>query len=174
MTKVILVDERDKEIGVEEKLKAHIEGKLHRCFSIFVFNSQGELLLQKRTKTKYHSGGLWSNTCCSHPEPNRNLKEEAKRRLKEEMGIDCDLKEVFSFIYQAKVKAKKGYLTEYEFDHVFVGKFDGNPKINPEEAEDWKWEKPDKTKKDIEENPEKYTSWFKMIFERVLKTQPKY
>jgi len=173
MIQVILVDKDDKEIGTEEKLKAHQEGKLHRCFSIFVFNLKGELLLQKRAKEKYHSGGLWSNTCCSHPEPNRNLKQEAKRRLKEEMGIDCDLEEIFSFIYKAKVKAKKGYLIEYEFDHVFIGKFDGTPEPNPEEVEDWKWIKPEELKKDVKENSQKYTEWFRIILDKVLKRSKK-
>lgn len=161
---IILVDEKDNEVGTGEKMQVHQAGLLHRCFSIFIFNSKGELLLQKRAKSKYHSGGLWSNTCCSHPRPNQNLKEEAKRRLKEEMGIDCDLKEIFSFIY----KAKLGNLIEYEFDHVFFGKFDGNPKPNKREVEDWKWINPKELKKDIKENPQKYTFWFKKILNKVL------
>lgn len=165
MIDVIIVDKNDNQIGTEEKIAAHQKGLLHRCFSIFLFNSKGELLLQKRAKGKYHSGGLWSNTCCSHPEPNQNLKKEAQRRLKEEMGIEIDLEEVFTFIY----KAKLGDLTEYEFDHVFFGEFDGNPKPIPEEAEDWKWIKAEELKKDIKENPEKYTHWFKLILNRALK-----
>jgi len=166
MTRVILVDENDNEIGIEEKIKAHREGKLHRCFSIFLFNKKGELLLQKRAKSKYHSPGLWSNTCCSHPRPGRDLKDEAKRRLKEEMGIvECDLKEVFSFTYNLKV----GDLIEHEFDHVFLGTFEGNPKPNPEEAESWKWVNLIELKKDIKENPGKYTAWFKIILDRLLK-----
>jgi isopentenyl-diphosphate delta-isomerase len=167
LKKVILVDEKDSEVGVGEKLKVHQEGKLHRAFSIFIFNSKREMLLQKRAKSKHHSGGLWTNTCCSHPEPNKNLKSEAKRRLKEEMGIDCDLKEIFSFVY----KANLGNLTEYEFDHAFVGKFDGTPILNKEEAEDWKWIKPEELKRDIKENPEKYTYWFKLILDKVLKVK---
>ncbi|MBZ9578740.1 isopentenyl-diphosphate Delta-isomerase [Patescibacteria group bacterium] len=168
MIKVILVDKKGNRIGVEEKIKAHLDGKLHRAFSIFIFNSKGELLIQKRAKSKYHSGGLWSNTCCSHPRPNQNLKEEAKRRLREEMGIDCDLKEIFSFIYKVKVKAKMGYLIEYEFDHVFLGKFNGDPKPNKKEVKGWKWINPDELKKDMKENPERYTYWFKLILERAL------
>jgi isopentenyl-diphosphate delta-isomerase len=164
MTKVILVDKKDNQIGVEEKRKAHLKGKLHRAFSIFIFNKKGEILLQKRAKSKYHSAGLWSNTCCSHPGENQNLKEEAKRRLKEEMGIECDLKEIFSFIYKAKV----GNLIEHEFDHVFLRKFNGNPRPNKYEVEDWKWINPLKLKKDIKENPERYTYWFKLILEKVL------
>lgn len=165
MVQVILVDEKDNQIGVEEKIAAHKKGKLHRCFSIFIFNSKGKLLIQKRAKSKYHSGGLWTNTCCSHPRPNHDIKKEAQKRLTEEMGIDTDLKEIFSFIY----KAKLGDLTEYEFDHVFVGKFDGAPRPNEEEAEDWKWVKPEDLKIDVREHPEKYTYWFKLVLDRVLK-----
>ena len=173
MIKVILVDKKGNQIGIEEKIKAHFKGKLHRAFSIFIFNSKGKLLLQKRAKSKYHSGGLWSNTCCSHPRPNRNLKEEAERRLKEEMGINCDLKEVFSFIYKVKVKAKKGNLIEHEFDHVFLGKFDKNPKPKKREVEDWKWANIEQLKKDIKENPERYAYWFKLILEKVLTKKEK-
>lgn len=164
MTYVILVDKKDKEIGREEKLKAHQEGKLHRAFSVFIFNKKGELLLQKRAEAKHHSGGLWSNACCSHPRPGFDLKGEAKKRLKEEMGIETCLKEVFSFIYKAKV----GDLIEHEFDYVFVGKFDGEPKPDKSEAEDWKWLNEKDLKKDIKESPEKYTFWLKIIAHRQL------
>lgn len=160
--KVILVNEKDHEIGTEEKIKAHKEGKLHRAFSIFIFNKKGELLIQKRAKSKYHSGGLWSNTCCSHPRPGEDLKEAANRRLKEEMGIETDLKEVFSFIY----KAKLGDLIENEFDHVFFGQFEGTPKPDRKEVEDWKWIKISTLKKDIKKNPKKYTFWFKAILKK--------
>ena len=167
MTKkeVILVDKKDNQVGTGEKLEIHQEGKLHRAFSIFIFNSKGELLLQRRAGRKYHSGGLWTNTCCSHPDPGESLGKTARRRLKEEMGIDCDLREIFSFIY----KAKLGNVIEHEFDHVFWGKFDGSPKINLEEAEDWKWIEPKELKKDIKKHPENYTFWFKMILNRALK-----
>ena len=166
MVKVILVDEKDNEIGIEEKIKVHREGKLHRSFSIFIFNRKGELLIQKRAKSKYHSPGLWSNTCCSHPRPTKNLEDEVKKRLKEEMGIvKCGLKEVFNFIYNVKT----GDLIEHEFDHVFLGTFDGKPKPNPKEAEDWKWINKKELKKDIKENPGKYTAWFKIILDKVLK-----
>lgn len=167
MTKneVVLVDKKDNQVGKGEKLKIHQEGKLHRAFSIFIFNSKGKLLLQKRAKGKYHSSGLWSNTCCSHPKPNQDLKNEAKRRLKEEMGIECDLREIFSFIYGKDF----GDLTEHEFDHVFIGKSDGGPKPNPEEAEDWKWITPEDLRRDVKENPEKYTFWFKLILNKVIK-----
>ncbi len=168
MNQIILVDEKDNQIGVEEKLKAHLEGKFHRAFSVFVFNSKGELMLQKRAQTKYHSGGLWSNTCCSHPRPDKDITEEAKTRLKEEMGIDCELKEAFSTSYNVKVDSQTGKLMEHEFDHIFIGLSDDSPELNPEEAEDWKWINPNELKKDIEENPEKYTPWFKLILERTL------
>jgi len=161
---IILVDEKDNEVGVGKKLKVHREGKLHRAFSIFIFKSKGDLLLQKRASGKYHSSGLWTNTCCSHPRPNELLAKAAHRRLREEMGIDCELKEIFSFVY----KANLGDLTEYEFDHVFIGKFDGNPILNEEESEDWKRMKPEELKVDVKENPEKYTYWFKLILDRVL------
>ena len=166
MEKVILVDKNDKEIGREDKIKAHREGKLHRAFSIFLFNKRGELLIQKRAKSKYHSPGLWSNTCCSHPRPDRELEDEVKRRLKEEMRIvEYDLKEVFSFTYNLKV----GDLIEHEFDHVFWGTFEGNPKPDPAEVESWKWVNLIELKKDIKENPGKYTAWFKLILDRVIR-----
>jgi len=168
MNQVILIDEKDNQIGVEEKLKAHTDNRFHRAFSIFVFNSKGELMLQKRAKTKYHSGGLWSNTCCSHPRPDKDITEEAKIRLKEEMGIDCELKEAFSTSYKVKVDSQIGDLVEHEFDHIFIGFFEGEAKLNPEEAEDWKWIDPEELKKDLEENPEKYTPWFKLILDRTL------
>ncbi len=161
-TKVILVDKADKKIGLEEKIKAHLRGKLHRAFSVFIFNKKGELLIQKRAKSKYHSGGLWANTCCSHPRPGENLKKTAKSRLKEEMGIYPSLKEVFSLVYKAKV----GNLIEYEFDHIFFGRFDGEPKPNKKEVEDWKWISLEELKRDIKENPEKYAAWFKIILKK--------
>lgn len=164
MSKIILVDKNDRKIGVAEKLRVHQEGKLHRAFSIFIFNSKGEMLIQKRAKNKYHSGGLWTNACCSHPGPGKNLKQEAEKRLKEEMGINAKLDEVFSFTY----KANFGDLTEYEIDRVFFGNFDASPKINKEEAEGWKWLKPDDLKKDVKTNPEKYSFWFKKILDKVI------
>jgi isopentenyl-diphosphate delta-isomerase len=163
-SEVILVDKEGKEIGKGEKLKVHQEGKLHRAFSIFIFNKKGELLLQKRAKSKYHSPCLWSNTCCSHPRPGFDIKEEAKKRLKEEMGIETDLKEIFSFTYKAKV----GGLIEHEFDYVFIGKFDGNPKPSKKEVEAWKWISWNFLKSEIKENPEKYTPWLKIILNKVF------
>jgi isopentenyl-diphosphate delta-isomerase len=167
---VIIVDENDNEVGVKEKMEAHKEGRLHRAFSIFIFNSKGELLIQKRSRSKYHSGGLWSNTCCSHPKPGESIGDAAHRRLREEMGFDCDLKEVFHFIYRANLNNE---LTEYELDHVFIGRYDGEVNPNPSEVEDWKWVNINDLKKDMEQNPNKYTVWFKIALNRVVSLIPK-
>ena len=167
---VILVDSVGREIGIEEKLKAHREGKLHRAFSIFIFNSLGELLLQKRSETKYHSGGLWTNTCCSHPRRGESESSAAKRRLVEEMGFDCELTELFSFIYHTELEND---LFEHELDHVFVGHYDGQPVPNPDEVDDWKWMEIDRLKGDVVENPNHYTYWFKLILDRVLEQYDK-
>ena len=166
MEKVILVDENDKETGVEEKIKAHKDGKLHRAFSIFVFNQKGELLLQRRAKEKYHSGGLWSNACCGHPRPNELLEVAAHRRLKEEVGFDCVLVhlETTCFIYKVKINN----LFENEYDHIFVGKFNQDPRPNPQEVEDYQWIDQEKLKKDILANPDKYTYWFKLMVNKVI------
>ena len=161
---ILTVDENDKVIGKEEKIKTHQLGKLHRAFSIFVFNSKGELLLQRRAKTKYHSGGLWTNTCCSHQRFDETLEKAIHRRLKEEMGFDCELKEIFSFIY--KVKFDNG-LFEHEYDHVFIGKFDGKPNPNPEEVDEWKWVDLEELKGDIRENPDNYTYWLKVSIDKI-------
>lgn len=162
---IILVDENDKEIGFGEKLKVHQEGKLHRCFSIFVFNSYGQMLIQKRAKTKYHSGGLWTNTCCSHPGKGEALESAAHRRLKEEMGFDCDIKEAFSFIYKAKLDHE---LFEHEYDHVFIGKFNREPVLNSEEADDYKCVYLNDLKKNIKRCPDDYTIWFKIAMEKIF------
>ncbi|RLI98564.1 MAG: isopentenyl-diphosphate delta-isomerase [Candidatus Aenigmatarchaeota archaeon] len=164
--RVILVDEDDNEKGTEEKMKAHEGGgRLHRAFSIFIFNDNGEMLLQKRASSKYHCGGLWTNTCCSHPRPGESLEEAAHRKLKQEMGFDTGLEEVVSFVYRASFE---NGLTEHELDHVFVGRYKGDPELNPEEAEDFRWMKPQDVKKDVEENPDKYTPWFKIILNKVI------
>jgi len=160
MEKVILVNKKDEQIGIEEKLKAHRQGKLHRCFSVLIFNSKGELLIQQRAKSKYHSPGLWANTCCSHPRPGEDLKTAVKRRLKEEMGIKAsNLKEFFTFIYKAKI----GNLIEHELDHVFAGKFNGKPKPNKKEVQDFKWVNLQELKRDMKKYPRKYAFWFKRI-----------
>lgn len=161
---VQLVDQNDKPVGVMEKLEAHLQAKLHRAISIFVFNSKGELLLQKRAPHKYHSGDLWTNTCCSHPRPNESNIDAANRRLQEEMGLTCDLNHQFSFSYKA---ALDNDLTEHEFDHVFFGVTDTLPLINLNEASAWKYMSLAQTEKLLTENPTIFTEWFKIIFGRV-------
>jgi|GEM_PF-682199 len=158
--RTILVDRRDRPIGTREKIKTHQEGRLHRAFSILIFNKDGKILIQKRAKDKYHSGGLWANTCCSHPRPNETFDEGTHRRLKEEMGIDAPLERIFSFIY--KHRFDNG-LTENEFDHVFVGISDKKPKPNRDEAEEIKWVDFEWLLADIRANPDDYTPWFKII-----------
>ncbi len=160
MEHVILVDEYDNEIGTMEKMEAHQKGLLHRAFSVLIYNSKGELLLQKRAQTKYHSGGLWTNTCCSHPYPEESIFQAAQRKLKQEMGIELETKFAFKFTYKTPLDNN---LTEHEVDHVLIGLYDGQPKLNPIEAEDWKFEKSETVKGDMMINPERYTYWFKAI-----------
>jgi len=162
---VILVDQDDKHLGIAEKMWAHRQGLLHRAFSIFVLNSYGQLLIQKRAIAKYHSGGLWTNTCCSHPRPEESIIAAADRRLKEEMGFSCELTEIFTFTYNS---ALDHGLIEHEYDHVLLGKFDGEPSLNPAEAEDWKWIELDKLKADLTSHPELYTFWLKDCFDKFL------
>ena len=162
--RLILVDDKDNEIGIEEKMEAHRQGKLHRAFSIFVFNSKKQMLLQKRAVKKYHSGGLWTNTCCSHPQPNEGTEEAAHRRLKEEMGFDCDLTKVTSFIYKSDFG---NGLTEHEFDHVFIGFFDGDIVPNKDEVDEFKFVDINELKNDIGNNPESYTTWFRIAMDKV-------
>lgn len=162
---IILVDASDKQVGVAGKLEAHQKGQLHRAFSVFVFNPAGQLLLQRRALSKYHSGGLWTNTCCSHPRAGELTHDAAVRRLKEEMGFTCPLREVFSFTYSTNFSDG---LIENEFDHVFVGEWEGKPSPDPEEVEEWKWIEPDVLKKDAEEHPEKYSYWLKVALPKVL------
>jgi farnesyl-diphosphate farnesyltransferase len=162
---VVLVNEKDEVVGVEEKIKTHQLGVLHRAFSIFIFNSEGLLLLQKRTRTKYHSKGLWSNTCCGHPRLNETTQQASRRRLREEMGFDCKMKEVFQFVYRAKLD---GGLIEHEYDHVFVGEFEGDPLPDKNEVDDWKWINLAALNLDLQNNPEIYTCWFKIALDRLL------
>lgn len=162
---VVLVDENDNEIGIQEKIKAHKDAKLHRAFSIFIFNSEGEMLLQQRACDKYHSGCLWTNATCSHPRPGENIEQAAHRRLQEEMGFDTELTKSFDFIYKAEFDQG---LTEHEFDHVFLGQYDGPIKLNAEEAEDYKWIDLNTLKKEIKDNPDRYTVWFRIALDRVL------
>lgn len=165
MEDIILVDDNDIQTGTGEKMDVHRSGLLHRAFSVCIYNSKGEQLLQKRALAKYHCPGLWSNACCSHPRPAENLFNAAKRRLKEEMGIDYDWGgreggvPQMEFIYKVKV----GDLTEYEYDHVLFAAFDGEPKINKEEADDSKWVDRDELVADIRKNPAKYTPWFRLM-----------
>lgn len=162
MEHVILVDTHDNPIGTMEKLEAHQKALLHRAFSILIFNEKGELLLQKRAQGKYHSGGLWTNTCCSHPLPGEMMEDATKRKLLQEMGIETDLEFVYKFIYKADLEKN---LTEHEYDYVFIGQFDGTPIINPEEVEDWKYISLSKLRDNIRENPDQYTAWFKLIMQ---------
>jgi isopentenyl-diphosphate Delta-isomerase len=163
MEDVILVDEQDTIIGTMEKMEAHRQGKLHRAFSVLLFNSKGEMLLQKRAKGKYHSAGLWTNTCCSHPLPGEKMEDAAARRLKEEMGIDLRPAFAYKFLYKAHLD---GDLIEHELDHVFIGDYNGKPIVNASEVEDWKYANMEWLRKDIQSNPDQYTAWFKLIVER--------
>lgn len=162
--KVILVDEKDWPLGEMEKMQAHKKAVLHRAFSIFVFNNKNELMLQRRALTKYHSPGLWTNTCCSHPRPAEELLEAGHRRLQEEMGFDCDLKKIFDFIYKAELDQG---LTEHEFDHVLFGRYNHRPAINPDEVDDWKLMTMEDVATDMKAHPENYTVWFRIAFDRV-------
>ena len=162
MENVILVDEKDNQVGLMPKLEAHQKGLLHRAFSVFIFNSDYKLLLQKRASSKYHSGGLWTNTCCSHPRDGEDTIDAANRRLNEEMGIKTSLRKVFDFIYTAELDNN---LIENEFDHVFYGVYDIDPIINTDEAEDFKWVDMETLKNDIENNKDQYTVWFKIAFD---------
>lgn len=158
---VVLVDTQDRPIGRMEKIEAHRQGLLHRAFSVFILNSQGELLLQQRALEKYHSGGLWTNSCCSHPRPGEDLLHAGIRRLSEELGFETPLKKAFDFIYRAEMDND---LIEHEFDHVLVGYFDGVPELNPEEAANYRWVSLPAVKAEIEKNPEEFTVWFRICF----------
>ena len=158
--RVVLVDQNNNEIGTEDKLDAHKKGLLHRAFSIFIFNDNNQILLQKRSDVKYHSAGLWSNTCCSHPYNDKQLVEYANTRLLQEMGIQSNLKEFFSFIYKAEFS---NGLIEFEYDHVFFGKYNSDPMLNIDEASSFKWINFKQLQLEIEENPTKFTFWLKKI-----------
>jgi isopentenyl-diphosphate delta-isomerase len=160
--KVILVNENDVPIGLMNKLEAHQKAVLHRAFSVFILNNKNEIMLQQRAESKYHSPLLWTNTCCSHQREGETNIEAGSRRLMEEMGFEVNLKELFHFIYKAPFD---NGLTEHELDHVMIGYFDGNPNINKDEVENWKWMKIEDIKKDMLINPYIYTIWFKIIFE---------
>jgi isopentenyl-diphosphate delta-isomerase len=164
--KLVLVNEQDEAIGVEEKTRAHLLGALHRAFSVFVLNAAGQLLVQKRALTKYHSRGLWSNTCCGHPRPDEDIEKASRRRLREEMGFDSQLTELFAFVYRADLE--DGFI-ENEYDHVLVGWFEGVPKHNPTEVADWRWVDLATLCMDLKEHPESYTYWFRISFDRFLR-----
>lgn len=163
--KVVLINKDDSVLGLMGKMEAHIKGELHRAFSVFVFNDKRETLIQKRALEKYHSPGLWTNTCCSHPRENETYLDAAKRRIEEEMGFNCPLEFQFSFIYKADVG---GGLIEHELDHVFTGTFNGTPKLNPEEVCDYKWISMPDLEADVKKNPQNYTEWFKIILKEYI------
>jgi isopentenyl-diphosphate delta-isomerase len=165
---VVLVDEDDRPLGSAPKLAAHQNGgRLHRAFSVFIFDSHGRMLLQRRAPGKYHFGGLWTNACCSHPRVGQPLIESARARLRHEFGFDAPLEERFSFVYRAEDPTSG--LTEHELDHVLVGRFDGEPRPNPEEIDAWDWVDPSELLRDVRERPERYTPWFRIVLERVVR-----
>ena len=166
LEKVILVDEQDNELGTMEKIEAHRKALLHRAFSIFIFNDRGQMMLQQRALSKYHSPGLWTNACCSHPRPGEDLMDATARRIVEEMGFTCDLVEVFTFIYKAPFDHG---LTEHEVDHVFLGHYNNEPSINPEEVAEWKWIEIPALLSDLRSDPDKYTVWFRIALDEMLK-----
>lgn len=162
MEQVVLVNDHDEETGVMEKMEAHRTGSLHRAFSVLLFNSRGEMLLQKRAQNKYHSSGLWTNTCCSHPRPGESLEEAARRKLRQEMGIEANPRFAFKFQYKAPLDNQ---LIEHEIDHVFIGQFDGEPVLNEHEAEDWKFVDLHSLKQQIHSDPQQFTPWFRLILD---------
>lgn len=169
MTEVILVDEQDVPVGTMEKMEAHQKALLHRAFSVFIFNAKGEMLLHRRAEKKYHSAGLWSNACCSHPQPGQDTLQAAELRLYEEMGIRTPLTKAFDFIYKAPFE---NGLTEYEFDHVFTGIYDGDIQPNPEEVSDYCYQCVHQIGDSILSHPRKYTEWFKIAFPKLVAMQP--
>ncbi|MEN9700209.1 MAG: hypothetical protein RLZZ301_1407 [Bacteroidota bacterium] len=162
---VILVDENDNAIGELEKMRAHELGLLHRAFSVLIFNEKGELLLQQRAAHKYHSPLLWTNTCCSHPRPGESVIDAAKRRLQEEMGMQCPLQARFQFLYKAKLDQG---LTEHELDHVMIGYSQQTPQLNPEEVADYKWLALAPLTQAIQSHPEQFTVWFRILINEHL------
>lgn len=161
--RVILVNEKDEQIGLMPKMEAHEKAVLHRAFSVFILNADNEIMLQQRAQHKYHSPLLWTNTCCSHQREGETNIQAGVRRLREEMGFTAELKELFSFIYKAPFD---NGLTEHEFDHVMIGYYNEAPEINPEEVESWKWMSIEAVKEDMEVHPDIYTVWFKIIFDK--------
>lgn len=164
---LILVNENDQVVGVGEKIHIHQTGALHRAFSVYIFNSSDQLLLQKRSSTKYHSKGLWTNTCCGHPRLGESIEEASRRRLGEEMGFDCEVRKVFEFIYHAKLD---NGLYEHEFDHVMIGRFNDSPTPNREEVDEWKWVDLTTVRLDMEKHAEDYTYWFRVSFDQLCQS----
>jgi len=157
---LILVDTHDNERGSGEKTEVHRKGELHRAFSIVIFSAEGKMLIQKRAKGKYHSGGQWSNACCGHPRLGEDIEKAAHRRLREELGFDCGLRGIFQFVYKARLD---GGITEYEYDHTFIGTYYGKMKSDPREVEDLKWIRMDTLTSEIRRHPQNYTPWFEII-----------
>ncbi|MFA0960438.1 isopentenyl-diphosphate Delta-isomerase [Roseivirga sp. BDSF3-8] len=161
---VILVDEQDRPVGTEEKMEAHRRGFLHRAFSVIIYNDAGDMLLHKRALTKYHSPGLWTNACCSHPRPEETVIEAATRRLQEEMGFATSLQETSTFIYRADVG---GGLIEHEYDHLLTGIYNAPPAPNPGEVAEWAYVPMEEVIRNVKNHPERYTEWFKIILEKI-------
>lgn len=161
---VILVNEKDEATGAMEKMEAHRKGLLHRAFSVFIFNTKGEMLLQRRAMNKYHSAGLWTNSCCSHPQPGEEVHEAAQRRLQEEMGFTAGLEKIFDFVYQANFD---NGLTEHEFDHVFAGEYDGPVDFNKEEVMDYCYKSLEEVRSCLQQQPHKFTAWFHLAFPKM-------
>jgi isopentenyl-diphosphate Delta-isomerase len=161
---VILVNDQDQEVGIGEKMQTHRDGKLHRAFSIFLFDSTGRLLLQKRSATKYHSANLWSNTCCGHPQPAESTLAAAHRRLQQEMALECELREQFAFKYRAEFTNQ---MVENEFDHVFVGEFNGDPIPNLAEVQEWEWIGLSELRRQLREQPAAYTYWLRLVIDKL-------
>ena len=161
---VILVDEQDHMTGTMEKMEAHRKGVLHRAFSVFIFNSKGEMLLQQRARNKYHSGGLWSNSCCSHPAPSEEILPAAEKRLQEEMGFTAPLEKIFDFVYKAEFD---NGLVEYEFDHVLAGEYEGPVDFNKDEVMEYCYRRMSEIKQSLQEHPQKFTQWFQLSFPKI-------
>lgn len=161
---MILVNEHDDMVGVIDKLEAHRQGLLHRAFSVFIFNSKGEMLLQQRALTKYHSAGLWTNACCSHPAPGERTLDAAQRRLTEELGFETPIEKIFDFTYKAEFE---NGLTEHEFDHVFAGEYEGKLNVDPAEVKDFCYKTISEIKNMLETHPQKMTAWFHIAFPRI-------
>jgi isopentenyl-diphosphate Delta-isomerase len=161
---VILVNEKDEVKGTAGKMEVHRKGLLHRAFSVFIFNKRGEMLLQQRAMNKYHSGGLWTNACCSHPEPEEKTKTGAIRRLKEELGFETELEKVFDFVYKAEFD---NGLVEYEFDHVYTGRYDGEIDFAREEVMEVCYKPIEEISHSLIQQPNRFTAWFRLAFPKV-------